>query len=387
MNTFLTPRQFFMTTKIVMGVDCIRTLSDEVAKAKARQVLVVTDKGIVNAGILEPVMEELKRAGVGAAVYDQVQPNPSIGNTDEAYAKIGGTMYDLVVAVGGGSVIDCAKALTVLLTNGGSIADYFGREKYSRDPVPMFAVPTTVGTGSEVTRACVITDTAAKMKKVVGGASMAPKIAFLDARLVSLLPAPLVAATGMDALTHAIEGYVSKNATPITDALNLHAIRMISRNIRPAVASSDNLEAIHAMLVASTTTGIGFGNALLGIVHSISHAFGGLYNAPHGVLNAILLPYVCEYNWIGNPRKFADIGEAFGLDVRGLTVEDAAKAAVEHVKMMVREVGIPSKMSEIGITGVDLDWLTETSFNDIYVETNPRRPSREDIRAIIRAAV
>jgi alcohol dehydrogenase class IV len=380
-------RQFFMTTRIVMGVDCIRTLAEETVKFGARRVLIVTDQGIVGAGLLDPVLAEVKKSGAAVQVFDRVKPNPTIEDTNAACAELAAHAFDLIVAVGGGSVIDCAKAISILLTNGGSIADYFGREKFAQAPVPLFAVPTTVGTGSEVTRACVITDTVQKMKKIVGGAGLAPRIAFLDARLVSRLPAPLVAATGMDALTHAIEGYVSKNATPITDALNLHAIRMIGAHIRPAVASSDNLEAMQAMLTASTTTGIGFGNALLGIVHSISHAFGGLYNAPHGILNAILLPYVCEYNWIGNPRKFADIAEAFRLDVRGLTVEEAAKAAVDHIKSLVREVGIPAKMSEIGIADADLEWLTDTAYNDIYVTTNPRRPSREDIRSIIKSAL
>jgi alcohol dehydrogenase class IV len=380
-------KQFFMTTRLLMGQGCLNLLADEIRKTEAEKVLVVTDKGIVRAGILEAVQKILEQCGIPYFVYEEVEPNPDIIGTDRGYDRIKEQKFDLVLAVGGGSVIDCAKALSILLTNGGSIADYFGREQYKNSSVPLFVVPTTVGTGSEVTRACVITDHETHVKKVVGGVSLAPKLAFLDAALLGNLPSQLVAATGMDALTHAIEGYVSTNATPITDALNLHAIRIIAANIRPAVADSGNAEAIGSMLVASTTTGIGFGNSLLGMVHSISHAVGGQYNAPHGILNAILLPYVLEFNWIGNPAKFSHIAEAFRIDIRGITVEDAAKAAVQYVKTLCREVGIPEKLSAIGVDDSKLELLTDMAFNDIYIPTNPRKPKREEVYRIIQSAI
>jgi alcohol dehydrogenase class IV len=379
-------KQFSMTTRLLIGLGCVKMLSDEIGKLGARTVLVVTDKGIVRAGIMEAIQKQLEQSGVRFIVYDEVEPNPDIIGTDKAYAQIK-EKIELVVAVGGGSVIDCAKALSILLTNGGSIADYFGREQYKTASLPVFVVPTTVGTGSEVTRACVITDHETHVKKVVGGASLAPRLAFLDASLLGNLPSGLVAATGMDALTHAIEGYVSKNATPITDALNLYAIRMIAASIKQAVTNSKDTEAIGNMLIASTTTGIGFGNSLLGMVHSISHAVGGQYNAPHGILNAILLPHVLEFNWIGNPSKFADIAEAFRIDTKGMSKEDAAKAAVKYVKDLCKEIGIPEKLSAIGVDDSKLELLTDMAFNDIYIPTNPRQPQREDVYRIIKSVI
>jgi alcohol dehydrogenase class IV len=380
-------RQFFMTTKIIAGHGCIHKIPEELKKMNARKILIVTDMGIKSANILDKILKVMDSSELTYVISEDVKPNPDVQNVDNSYQKIKDTSVDSVLAVGGGSVIDTAKALGTLLTNGGSIGDYFGREMYNNDPLPIFAVPTTVGTGSEVTRACVISKHESFEKKIVGGASMAPRIAFLDPSLLTTLPSQLVAATGMDAMTHAIEGYVSNNSTHISDALNLHAIRLIGSNIRPAVANSKNIEAINTMLMASTTTGIGFGNSLLGMVHSISHAIGGHYDAPHGILNAILLPYVLEFNWIGNPRKFADIAQALGVNITNLTIEEAAKAAVENITVLSREIGIPEKLSEIGIDSSKIDALVEQAFHDVYISTNPRQPSAKDLYKIIQAAM
>jgi len=378
-------KQFFVSTRLIIGPGCIDQLPVELNKIGAKHLLIVTDQGLVKAGILDEVLAQLD--GFTFRVFDNVIPNPTVDSVDSAYHSLKDEKFDLILAVGGGSSIDTAKGISVLLTNGGSLGDYFGREVYKIPPVPLFVAPTTVGTGSEVTRACAILNPKTRMKDIVGGASMACRVAFLDGNLLRTLPASVVAATGMDALTHAIEGYTSRNATPVSDALNLHAIRMIRDNLRPAVADSSNIQAIQNMLVASTTTGIGFGNALIGIVHSISHAINGHFEAPHGVLNAIALPHVLEYNWIGNPRKFADIAEALGVDVRGKSVEDAALGGIERVRRLAKDVGIPEKLSDIGIVMDDskLDEITDQIMTDQYIQYNPRVPRKAEVRRLLEA--
>lgn len=381
----MTVKQFFVSTRLIMGPGSIRELPTELEKMNAKHILVVTDQGLVKAGILDQVKEQL--TNVTYTVYDEVIPNPDVPSVDQAYQQLKDESFDLVLAVGGGSVMDTAKGCATLFTNGGSIRDYIGREKYQNDPTPLFVIPTTVGTGSEVTRACAIKDPRTNAKEIIGGASMASRVAFLDGELLQSLPSSIVAATGMDTLTHAVEGYVSLNATPVTDALNLQAIRMVSKYLRPAVADSGNLEAIQQMLIASTTTGIGFGNAFLGLVHSITHAIGGHYEAPHGILNAIVLPTVLEFNWIGNPRKYAEIAEALGIHTQGMSDEDAAKAGIEYIKTLAEDIGIPKTLRDVGIDDTKMDQLVEQIYHDIYIPVNPRKPSRDEIRRILEACL
>src|SRR5699024_3550385 len=232
---------------------------------------------------------------------------------------------------------------------------------YENTPMPLYAIPTTVGTGSEGGNATVLTveDNDRRLKKLIFGADLFPKVAVLDGNLISGMPGHLVSSTGMDALTHAIEGYVSLNGSVITDALNLHAVKVIGENILKAYSNTNNVEAMNNMIQASCSTGIGMSNGGLGLVHGISHAVGATYDAPHGIVNAILLPYVLEYNWVSNPEKFSDIAKALRVDVVGLSVEEAAKAGVQRVFELTEEVGIPTQLSEIGVQEKDIDTLAE----------------------------
>ncbi|MFD1707851.1 iron-containing alcohol dehydrogenase [Siminovitchia sediminis] len=380
---------FNAKTKLISGIGSIKSLSQELKKIQASTILVVTDKGIKNAGILNKVLEEID-SNYDVMIFDEVKPNPEVEMTDNAYHTYKDKGIDLLLAIGGGSVLDTAKGLSVLFSNGGSIADYYGYDIYKNKTYPMFAVPTTVGTGSESGNAAVFTDNSnnLKTKKLIFGEDLFPEVAFLDAELLKNMPSHLISSTGMDALTHAIEGYVANWSSHVTDSLNLHAVRVIGSSIRQATAHSENLEAMHSMLLASTIAGLGMANSGLGMVHGISHAIGAQYDAPHGIVNAILLPYLLEYNWIANPEKFSHIADALRVNIQGLSVEDAAKAAVEHVKTMTAEVGIPDNLSAIGVDDSKIDLLTDIAFNDQqYMVPNPRKMSRQDIYDILQKAI
>ncbi|UUI02387.1 iron-containing alcohol dehydrogenase [Oceanobacillus jeddahense] len=382
--------EFLARTKLVTGSGSVKFLADELKKDNYRKILIITDKGIAGSGILDNIQAILKPLDIETEIYDDVKPNPSVTATDGAYETYKDNQIEALIAVGGGSVIDFAKALSVLLANGGSIADYFGFDLYEDTPTPLFAIPTTVGTGSEGGHAGVITvdNEALKTKKLFFGEDLFPKVAFLDGDLLTGMPGALVASTGMDALTHAIEGYVSKNGSVITDALNLHAVRVIGTAILEAYSNTDNEEAMNNMVQASTSTGIGMANGGLGLVHGISHAIGAQYDAPHGIVNAILLPYVLEYNWVANPHKFAQIAEALRVNTWGLSVEDAAKAGVQRVRELTRETGIPEKLSAIGVQEDKIDVLTDIAFADeLYMAPNPRKVTREDIYNILKEAI
>ena len=380
---------FNARTKLISGAGSIKELSGEIKKIKASNILVITDKGIKNAGILNQVLAEVQ-PNYNTIIFDEVKPNPCVEMTDKAFHSFKNNGIQLILAVGGGSVLDTAKGLSILLSNGGSIADYFGFDLYKNNTLPMFAVPTTVGTGSESGNAAVFTDHKddLKTKRLVFGEDLFPEVVFLDAALLKNMPSHLISSTGMDALTHAIEGYVSNWSSHVTDALNLHAVRVIGSSIRQATANSENVEAMHAMLLASTSTGLGMANSGLGMVHGISHAIGAQYDAPHGIVNAILLPYILEYNWIANPVKFSHIAEALRVNIHGLSVEDAAKAAIEHVKYLTKEVGIPEKLSAIGVDDSKIDLLTDIAFNDQqYMVPNPRKMTRQDVYNILKQAI
>lgn len=383
--------EFMAKTTLYTGSGSLKFLKDAVKKYGSEgNVLFVTDKGIEGAGILKKVIDSLPGIEGKSKTFNDVKPNPSVTATNAIYKKYENDGIQNIIAVGGGSVIDTAKALAVLFTNGGSIEDYFGFDLYTEEPLPVFAVATTVGTGSEGGHASVITvdNSDLKTKKLVFGEGLFPKAAILDGELLLGMPGGLVSSTGMDALTHAIEGYVSRNGSIVTDALNLHAVKVIGESILEASSDTTNISAMNRMIQASTTTGIGMSNGGLGLVHGISHAVGAQYDAPHGIVNAILLPYVLDYNWVANPKKFAEIAQALRVNTWGMSVEDAAKAGVQRVKELTKEVGIPATLGEIGVSEDSIEILTDIAFeDDLYMDANPRRATRKDIQEILTRAI
>ncbi|WP_457566190.1 iron-containing alcohol dehydrogenase, partial [Caldithrix abyssi] len=319
--------------------------------------------------------------------FDGVQPNPTVGNVDEGVALYKKENCDIIIAVGGGSPIDCAKGIGLVLTNGGSIKDYEGLDK-SKNPMPPFiAVNTTAGTASEMTRFTIITDTDRHVKMAIVDWHVTPNVAINDPELMVSMPVSLTAATGMDALTHAVEAYVSTIATPVTDSAALKAIELIGKYLRPAVANGDNMEARDKMAYAEFLAGMAFNNASLGYVHAMAHQLGGFYDLPHGVCNAILLPHVQRFNMIACPERFVDIAKALGENVEGLSTIEAADVALEAIQRLSSDIGIPSGLKELGVKEEDLPTLADNAMKDACGLTNPRRATKEEIIQIFKNAM
>ena len=377
--------EFVLPTRIIYGEGSIKKLPDEIRKMKNKKPLLVTDKGLIAAGIAGKITDVLEDAGIEYAVFDGIQPNPrdiTVAETAE-FAVANNT--DMLIAVGGGSSIDTAKAAGVILTEGGTINDYEGLGKLEKPITDLIAVPTTVGTGSEVTFWSVITDTKRHFKMSVGSPLIAAKLAIVDPDLVETLPPSAVAATGMDALTHAIEGYTCKLAEPITDACGIYAIQMIGENIREAVYC-DSKEARGKMLLASLIAGICFGNSDIAGVHCMGEAMGGLYDMPHGLSMAIMLPHVMEYNYVACIDKFARIADALGENTEGLDKRAAAHKAVNAVYKLNKDLQIPTFI-QAGGRAEDIQELAERSAVNVSVDSNPRKADTEAFRRMFENAI
>ena len=376
-----------MPTKIIFGTGSSRQAGEQLRLLGGKKALLVTDRGVEAAGVLFGIYEGLLSAGVAYALYNGVAPNPTITNVREAVALYEAEECDCLLGVGGGSAMDTAKAAGAVMNNPDvNIRDMEGTGHVPKPIPPLVAVPTTCGTGSEVTSAAVITDSERKYKIPILSPLLYPRVALVDGSLLTTLPGPVVAATGMDALCHAIESYTNLNTNPICDALDLQAIGIISRWIRPAVANG-NLEAMSYMVLAATMAGMAFPNTRLTIVHSMSQPVGGHYGVPHGVANAVLLPLVMEFNLLGNAERFGDVARAMGEDTTGLTAMEAARLSVMAVKEMSRDIGIPENFKSYGVKEESIPALVEDSMKSGNVAVNPVRVTREALAAILRRSM
>jgi len=376
---------FGIPSFVHFGEGVSRKVGETAAGMGAKKAFVVYDKGVKAAGIVDGLIASLKAAGVEAVEYDGVLPNPPDTQVEEAAAIARSADVDIIVAVGGGSSIDSAKAINILLTNPSPINQYDGINTVKAPGKPLIAIPTTAGTASEVTAFSIVTDTARKKKMVIGGQFVGATLALADPLLTVAMPPKITASTGLDALTHAIEAYVSKWAMIPTDVLALKAIELIRKNIVTATKNGSCVEARSAMLLGSMMAGFAFTNAVLGLVHSIAHPLSAHFNLPHGVANAIGLPYVMEYNMASAPARFRDIAVALGIDVTGMSDAAAAQAAVDLVKSLNRELEIPT-LKECGITRDMFDLIAEDALKEVSTLFNPRDPSKEDILAILEKA-
>lgn len=372
---------FFSPTRLVVGRGSRAQILDLLNTRNCSTPLIVTDKGLVAAGVVELVTNHLDDAGIPYATYDGVMPNPPIKVVDECVGAYRSGRCDSIVIVGGGSSIDTAKCAGVLATNGGEIASYFGSGNVKKRMPFTIAIPTTYGTGSEVTPFAVITDEQ-NFKAAVRGDEIIPDVGLLDSDLAVRLPLPVGAATGMDALTHAIESYVANTSNALADASALQAIRMISENIRQAASSDHNHDATEKMLVASTLAGVAFSQTLLGNVHAMSHPVSGHYDVPHGVANAVLLPRIMDFNLIACPGRFAEIAAALGEDVADLSETEAADASVDAVEALNEELGIPETLSEAGAEADAIPVMAEDAMKSINIQLNPRKTTLDDVVAL-----
>lgn len=371
----------FSPTRLVVGRGASGRVPDLLSGRGVSNPLIVTDAGLVAAGVVELVTTHLDTAGITYVTFDGVLPNPPIKVVDACVAAYRDGGCDSIVVVGGGSSIDTAKCAGVIASNGGAIVDYFGAGKVKERMPFTIAIPTTYGTGSEVTPFAVITDDSS-FKAAVRGDEIIPDVGILDADLAVRLPLPVAAATGMDALTHAVESYVANTANAVADASALQAIRLIADNLRQAASSDHNHDATEQMLVASALAGIAFSQTLLGNVHAMSHPVSGHYGVPHGVANAVLLPHIMDFNLIACPDRFAEIAAALGEDVAEGSEMEAAEAAVEAVEAMNAELGIPDNLTDAGADPEGIPVMAEDAMKSVNIQLNPRRTSLEDVIAL-----
>ena len=379
--------RFFMPVVSLFGANVLAELAEQVASLGGAKPLVVTDQGMTQLGYTKQVADLLDQAEIAYAVFDQTVPNPTDTNVNEGAAAYTENQCDMLISLGGGSAHDCCKGVGLLVSNGGQIADYEGVDMSKKALPPYIAINTTAGTASELTRFTIITNTSNHVKMAIVDWRVTPDLAINDPLLMMKMPASLTAATGMDALTHAVEAYVSTDANPVTDACALQAIRLIAKYLRVAVARGDDLEARDRMAYAQYLAGMAFNNAGLGHVHAMSHQLGGMYNLPHGVCNALLLPHVCEANLMAAQERYADIAEALGENTYGLAVREAAQMAVVAIRALSVDVGIPSTLSELGVQDKDIETMVEHAQKDVCAATNPRRLNDQEVAAIFRAAM
>ena len=371
-----------------MGPGCLKVIGERAKMLGGKKVLIVTDKFLRTQenGAVEQTIKYLTQEGIEVVIYDGTEPNPKDTNVADGLKIFKDENCDMIVTVGGGSSHDCGKGIGIAATHEGDLYEYAGIETLTNALPPILAVNTTAGTGSEVTRHCVITNTKTKVKYVIVSWRNLPLVSFNDPELMIGKPAGLTAATGMDALTHAVEAYVSKDANPVTDASAIQSIKLISNNLRQAVAMGENLEARTNMAYASLLAGMAFNNANLGYVHAMAHQLGGLYDMPHGVANAMLLPHVCKYNIISNPQKFADIAEFMGENIVGLSVHEAAEKAIDAMFRLSKDIGIPTSLKEMRIKEEDFEYMAEMALKDGNAFSNPRKGNKQDIINIFKAA-
>ena len=378
---------FFIPAVNVMGEGA---LGDSVGLLKGfgfLHGLIVTDAFLNKNGVVKTVTDLLDKQGIKSTVYDGTKPNPTTKNVKDGLELLKANQCDFVISLGGGSPHDCAKGIALCATNGGDISEYEGVDRSAKPQLPLVAINTTAGTASEMTRFCIITDEKRHIKMAIVDRNTTPVLSVNDPALMMGMPAGLTAATGMDALTHAVEAYVSTGATPITDACALKAVGIISQSLRTAVKDGKNAKAREDMAYAQFLAGMAFNNASLGYVHAMAHQLGGMYDLPHGVCNAVLLPHVEEFNMQSSAARLKDIAQAMGVDVRSMDDQQGAKACIAAIRSLSKDVGIPANLTELKAKAEDIPTLAANALKDACALTNPRKGTQADVEGIFKAAM
>jgi alcohol dehydrogenase len=375
--TTLTTYAFELPTRIEFGEGVIATVGQEVKKIGAKRVLIVADKGVINAGLTQGVEKSLSEAGIPYLIFDKIVPNPRDTDCHLGYEIAKEEKIDALIAVGGGSSMDTAKAIGTLLTHGGRVQEWCGFQLLKRKITPLIAIPTTAGTGSEVTPFAVITDTEQHVKLNIFDPKAAATVALVDPTVLLKLPSHIMASTGIDAMTHAVEAYTCKLANPHTDAYAIYAIELIQKNLRNAVKNPD-LESCTGMMLGSNIAGIAFGYSDVAAVHCMAEALGGRYDTPHGIANAVLLPTVTEFNIPANPDKYVNVSKTLGVKVDGMSKEEAAMESVKALRQLCEDVGIPRMKDIEGINPDDFEALAVASEKNVSTPSNPREVTAKE---------
>ena len=377
--------EFGVPTRIFSGVGASSQVNDLFKTLGAHKVLVITDPGIFDAGVTKSVTDGFANSTT-FAVFKDVEPNPSVETIEKATIFCREQACDVLLAVGGGSAIDTAKSVALLMTNPAPITKYEGFNMFSNQPLPLIVIPTTAGTGSEVTRGQVLTDKKRRFKFGIGGIGLAPRYAILDPLVLASLPLAVAATTGMDALTHAIEAFVSRRASLFTDALALKAIELIGQNIRRFAYNPSSIEPAMAMQTGCTLAAVAFTYARVGNTHAMAHPLGGHYDLPHGLANAILLPYVMEFNFPTNLEKFRLIAQALGGNIGNLTSREAALRSVYAIKDLLFDLGISPTLKNTAAKEEGIRPMAEDAIKTGLAATNPRQTTIDDITELYRKA-
>ena len=383
---------FFVPGISLIGVGACHGIPHYIHTYHITKPLIVTDKGIVQTGILKIITDILDGDNIPYSVHDKTVPNPTDENVTEGVAQYKADGCDGLISIGGGSSHDCCKGIGLVVSNGGRIHDYEGVDKSTKSMPPYLAVNTTAGTASEITRFCIITDSSRKVKMAIVDWRITPSVAINDPILMVGMPPALTAATGMDALTHAVEAYVSTGATPLTDACAEKAIKLVSENLRRAVANGSDIHAREGMCYAQYLAGMAFNNASLGHVHAMAHQLGGFYNLPHGECNAILLPIVEEYNLLAHVEKFINIAKMMDENVEGLSKRDAAELAIAAIRRLSQDVGIPPSITELAkrygkeVSRSDIPTMVANAQKDACALTNPRKMTDAAVQQLYEVA-
>ncbi|MFB9051575.1 iron-containing alcohol dehydrogenase [Formosa undariae] len=383
----LQSRRIYLPPLSLIGPGALKDLSEELKDLPYKRALFVTDKILVKIGVAQKVMDALDSSNIEMVLFDNVQPNPTVKNVNNGLQLLKENNCDVIITLGGGSPQDCGKAIGILATNGGEIIDYDGVNKSKKASLPIIAINTTAGTASEVTINYVITDVVRHIKMVMVDKNCLVSIAVNDPELMLGKPASLTAATGMDALTHAIESYVTKGAFHWSDALALESIKLIASSLEEAVHNGSNIEARSKMAWGQFIAGQSFSNAGLGFVHSLAHQLGGMYDMPHGVANAILLPHVERFNIPACTHKLKKVARAMGVEVNDKNDLEGANAAIKAIEKLSKAVGIPSGLRELGVKEADFEIMAQHALEDVCTGGNPREVNLEDAMAIYKSAM
>ena len=378
---------FTLPSTLITGAGASEQVGEQAKWLGATRALIVTDAGVAEIGYPEQVAQNLERAGITASTFSEVTPDPTLRNVLDGRRQYVDDACDLIVSIGGGSAIDCGKGIAMVLTNRGAVADYMGVDKIPNPGAPLIAIPTTGGTGSEVSKVTVITDTDRNVKMMLSSPCLLAAVALVDPMLSLTTPPHLTAAVGVDALTHAIEAYISKRAQPITDALALKAVAMISGSLRQAWADGENVPARTDMMIGASLAGMAFSNSSVALVHGMSRPIGAYFHIHHGLSNSVLLREVMAFSVVGAPERFADIARAMGEPIDGLSPMRQADAAIAAVDRLVTDIQMP-RLGEIGIDrdrfADVVEQMAEDALESGSPANNPRQATAEDIVALYR---
>ena len=375
--------QIMLPRKIRFGVGCLNTIADEARELGAQRALIVTDPGVYRAGLTEAVKEPLVSAGIEVDIFSEAEPEPTLPWLDATADKMRRQKYDLLIGVGGGSSMDFAKGLSVLMTHGGRGQDYLGADKVPEPGIPVFALPTTAGTGSEATNIAVFGDPERELKTGMVSPHLFARLALVDPTLTYGCPSKVTAASGMDALVHAIECYTSRKATTFSDTLALEAMRLIAGNLKMAVRDGSNKESRHGMSEGALLAGMAFVNAGCGAAHALAYPLGSRFHVTHGVANGLLLSYVMECNLASNLAKYATVARMLGVETEGHSPQEAAEQGVLAARALAADIGLPTRLRDLGVPREALEDMAVATMDVTGIlDSNPKSLTLHDVRQI-----